>query len=61
MPLHPLVRGDSGKAPLGTLQKFSSIFGDILMQIWEETASNLRKPNPLPDQNLGQLLSPWRL
>jgi hypothetical protein len=41
MPLHPLARGDSDKVPLCELPEFFSIFGGILMQIREETASNL--------------------
>ena len=41
MPLHPLARRDSDKAPLYKLQEFFSIFEGILMQISGETASNL--------------------
>jgi hypothetical protein len=41
MPLHSLARRDSDKAPLCKLQEFFSIFVGILMQIREETASNL--------------------
>jgi len=41
MPVHPLDRRDSENAPLCKLQEFFSIFGGILMQISEETASNM--------------------
>jgi hypothetical protein len=41
MPLHALARWDSDNVPLCKLQEFFSIFRGILMQIIEETASNL--------------------